>query len=121
MTSPSHWTEADRRRVLAHLAETANVEATLAAFPGLTLSDLRAMLPGDTPPRAGRGVGSSPEVTAGTTVVAHVDGASRGNPGHAAIGVVLEDAMGHILRRISRYIGRTTNNVAEYTALIEAL
>ena len=49
------------------------------------------------------------------------DGASRGNPGHAAIGVVIEDDQGMRLRTFHRYIGTTTNNVAEYQALIDGL
>ncbi len=50
-----------------------------------------------------------------------VDGASKGNPGPAGIGVVISDESGRVLREIGEYIGETTNNVAEYTALIRAL
>jgi ribonuclease HI len=49
------------------------------------------------------------------------DGGARGNPGPAAIGVVLTDSTGADLDAISRTIGETTNNVAEYTAVIEGL
>jgi len=49
------------------------------------------------------------------------DGASRGNPGPAAIGAVLGDTEGRILGRISQCIGKTTNNQAEYRAIIAAL
>lgn len=49
------------------------------------------------------------------------DGASHGNPGPAAIGVVIERAKGDIVCRISEAIGRATNNFAEYTALIRGL
>jgi len=48
------------------------------------------------------------------------DGTSQGNPGEAAIGVVISDGEGNVIEEISRYIGRATNNVAEYKALIEA-
>ncbi len=48
----------------------------------------------------------------------YVDGASRGNPGRAGIGVVVCGADGEVLARVGEYIGRTTNNVAEYMALI---
>lgn len=54
-------------------------------------------------------------------VVLRVDGGSRGNPGPAAIGVVVEDAEGRVLEEISDRIGHTTNNVAEYQALITGL
>ncbi len=51
----------------------------------------------------------------------YVDGASRGNPGPAAIGIVMRDEGGATVVRLSAFIGRTTNNQAEYTALIAAL
>lgn len=54
-------------------------------------------------------------------VVVRPDGASRGNPGPAGIGVVLEDASGRVLREVSEPIGRATNNVAEYRALLRGL
>ncbi len=54
-------------------------------------------------------------------LVARVDGAARGNPGPAGLGVVIEDADGTVLKEIAEPLGRTTNNVAEYTALIRAL
>lgn len=58
----------------------------------------------------------------GLAVRLHTDGASRGNPGPAGAGVVLE-AMpdGAPLAEIAEYLGRTTNNVAEYRALILGL
>lgn len=49
------------------------------------------------------------------------DGGSRGNPGPAGIGVVLSAADGTPLVTLGRFIGRATNNVAEYRALIAAL
>lgn len=49
------------------------------------------------------------------------DGGSRGNPGPAAIGAVLKDAKGTKLGTVSRTIGRTTNNQAEYQALLAGL
>lgn len=52
---------------------------------------------------------------------AHVDGAARGNPGPAGIGVVLEDADGNVVKEIGEPLGRTTNNVAEYSAMVRAL
>ena len=51
----------------------------------------------------------------------HVDGASRGNPGPAGIGITIEDKEGASKVRISSYIGQTTNNQAEYKALITGL
>jgi len=55
------------------------------------------------------------------TWVVYTDGASRGNPGPASIGAVVIDPTGQIRREISETLGVTTNNVAEYKALIAAL
>jgi ribonuclease HI len=54
-------------------------------------------------------------------VVAYADGASRGNPGPAAIGAVLLDEAGREIYTISRPIGVATNNQAEYKAAIAAV
>ena len=54
-------------------------------------------------------------------LVIYIDGASKGNPGEAAIGVVIKNVQKGVLRRISKSIGVTTNNIAEYYALIYAL
>ena len=53
--------------------------------------------------------------------VANIDGASRGNPGPASYGVVLRDPDGKIALELGKNIGRETNNVAEYFALLAAL
>jgi len=50
-----------------------------------------------------------------------VDGASRGNPGPAAIGALIKDGQDRLIARISQRIGTTTNNQAEYRAIIAAL
>ncbi len=50
----------------------------------------------------------------------HTDGGARGNPGQGAVGVVIEQN-GKPIARFGKTIGRTTNNVAEYTGVIEAL
>jgi len=54
-------------------------------------------------------------------IIAYTDGASRGNPGPAAAGFVLTDTDGRQLLSKSFFLDRTTNNVAEYTAVIKAL
>ena len=54
-------------------------------------------------------------------VVVHVDGGARGNPGPAAIAAVAADAAGDVVREASEFIGNTTNNVAEYRALLLGL
>ena len=50
-----------------------------------------------------------------------IDGGSRGNPGPAAAGVVIDDADGKPLYRAGVFLGRATSNVAEYSALVHAL
>jgi ribonuclease HI len=66
---------------------------------------------------------------AGLALIIRTDGAARGNPGPASLGVVLIDAAASGARRpdappiasISEYLGVQTNNVAEYTAVLRAL
>ena len=54
-------------------------------------------------------------------LVLHVDGGARGNPGPAAIGVVLARPDGELVDEIAESIGVATNNVAEYRALLRGL
>jgi len=54
-------------------------------------------------------------------IIVYTDGASRGNPGPAAAAFILSDLVGTRLQAKGFFIGRTTNNVAEYTAIIKAL
>ncbi len=54
-------------------------------------------------------------------LVAHIDGGSRGNPGPAGYGVVIEDEVGRPVAELSEYLGKQTNNYAEYSGLLAAL
>ena len=54
-------------------------------------------------------------------IIVYTDGGSRGNPGPAAAGFVLRDNNGVELKRKAFFLGKTTNNVAEYTAIIKAI
>jgi len=54
-------------------------------------------------------------------LILHVDGGARGNPGPAAIGVVVSNPGGEQIDEISERIGEATNNVAEYRAVLRAL
>jgi ribonuclease HI len=56
-----------------------------------------------------------------TTLRLFTDGAARGNPGPAGLGVVIEDDQGMRLRGLHRYLGIATNNEAEYHAVIDGL
>jgi ribonuclease HI len=128
----------DPRALLEALAATLDGGEVLARFPGLSRDELRQIVReaarlfpsaavahgAIAAPGGGAGAGAKspaaqpawPEV-----VVAHVDGAARGNPGDAGAGVLLSDEAGEPLERIARYLGRATNNTAEYQALLIAL
>ena len=78
------------------------------------------------PPSAHRGArlfsDSSAESSAPAAAYgANIDGGSRGNPGPASYGVVIRDPRGEVVAKLKKYIGRMTNNVAEYYGLIAAL
>ena len=80
------------------------------------------MSPRPPAPRGGSLFGDHhPEQTPIAFHQANIDGGSRGNPGPAAYGVVIRNAKGEIIVRLKKYIGLSTNNVAEYFGLIAAL
>ena len=64
---------------------------------------------------------SHPAAPGSGVYIANIDGASRGNPGPAAYAVVLRDPHGHVVLELAKRMGRETNNVAEYYALLAAL
>ena len=76
-----------------------------------------------TAPRGASLFGDSPSgpKTSSPAYRANIDGGSRGNPGPAAYGVIIRDPGGAIVAELKKYIGRATNNVAEYYGLIAAL
>jgi len=124
----------DPRAVLEALAASLDAGEVLSRFPGLAREDLRALvraaagkLPraasGPAPGPAGRSAPANAE-PAGVwpeEVTVHIDGGSRGNPGEAGVGVYFQDRDGTPLQSIARFIGRATNNTAEYQALLVAL
>ncbi len=60
-------------------------------------------------------------MSAPALLILYTDGAARGNPGPAGAGVSLEDAQGEVLAEARRFLGKATNNQAEYEALILGL
>jgi ribonuclease HI len=64
---------------------------------------------------------SSPAGPPSGVYMANIDGASRGNPGPASYAVVMRDPNGKIILELGKKLGRDTNNVAEYYALLAAL
>jgi ribonuclease HI len=73
------------------------------------------------PPGSARLFADSQATVPAGVHVANIDGASRGNPGPASYAVVLRDPEGKIVLELAKNIGRETNNVAEYFALLAAL
>jgi ribonuclease HI len=59
--------------------------------------------------------------TSPAKLVVHVDGGARGNPGPAAIGVVVSEPDGEVIDEVAERIGTASNNVAEYRALLRGL
>ena len=55
------------------------------------------------------------------TLLANIDGGARGNPGAAGFGVYVQDEQGNEVASLYGYLGRQTNNVAEYAALLAVL
>jgi ribonuclease HI len=59
--------------------------------------------------------------TSGEALHVHIDGASRGNPGEAGFGVHVQDGQGRVRAELYGYLGKASNNVAEYQGLLHAL
>jgi ribonuclease HI len=124
----------DPRAVLEALAASLDAGEVLARFPGLAREDLRGIVRAAAArlPRAAARPASATATGAAAgspassrlwpeEVTVHIDGGARGNPGEAGAGVFFEDRAGAPLERIARYLGRATNNTAEYQALLIAL
>ena len=82
--------------------------------------EARAVLRG-APKAAREAPVSAHEVRPGGVYTINVDGASRGNPGEAGAGAVITGPEGTVLKKLKKYLGIVTNNVAEYQALVMAL
>ena len=70
---------------------------------------------------AGRSDAPAGASTESKTLVAHIDGGARGNPGPSGYGAYLQNEQGRPVAQLSRYLGRQTNNFAEYSALVAVL
>lgn len=94
----------------------ASARAAAGGSPAAARSGSRAK---KAPPSAGSRERSLAAAHAGEIVVAYTDGACSGNPGPAGLGVVVLD--GGARQELGEYLGLTTNNVAELTAILRAL
>ena len=111
--------------LLRVIAEEESLDRTLARFPGLSRTDLVGVLlgrpaPSHPPPRA-HAAGPVHPVRPHRKLRVTSDGAARGNPGPAGAGAVLFDEEGQVLERLGKFLGRQTNNVAEYHGLLLGL
>lgn len=104
--------EDEARSLLRHALASVSVTATV---PSVSSDDMFEMLaaPAVLPP--------TDDDAAATSLIMYVDGASRGNPGKAGAGVLVQDAHGKTIRRLRKRLPDVTNNVAEYSALLTAL
>lgn len=115
-------------RFLKELYRTLDLKETLGNL-GLSEGQAKAILKGLVEERSGGSVHKKPEheaephhkaVAQGVYEV-YVDGASRGNPGPAGAGAVIKAPDGEIVKKLKKYLNLTTNNMAEYSALLTGL
>lgn len=115
-------------RFLEDLSTTLDIQQTIENLR-ITEADARAVIKfllKERPSQVSGEVKSTAKAKAeaGTKAGRHelyVDGASRGNPGPAGAGALIKDPSAKVLRRLKKFLGRTTNNVAEYSALVLGL
>jgi ribonuclease HI len=111
--------------LLRVIAEEESLDRTLDRFPGLSRTDLVGVLLGrpapahPAPPANPHGPVHAVQPRRKLRVTS--DGAARGNPGPAGAGAVVFDMEGHVLERLGKFLGRQTNNVAEYQGLLLGL
>jgi dinuclear metal center YbgI/SA1388 family protein len=117
--SRSPWRKA---HPVSHKAEQAGIARLFDVREATgTFESDEDMGPANPRGRASTSVGEPDRPSEAVVFRLHVDGGSRGNPGPSAIGVVLCDEEGNVVEEIGACIGHTTNNVAEYQALITGL
>jgi ribonuclease HI len=109
--------------VLSYLAQTLSVAKTLKKFPALKPKDLQEILERclQLLSKGKVELSSALPPKRKKEFSIHTDGASRGNPGEAGIGIVIADEHGKTVKELKAYLGMATNNVAEYRAVLVAL
>ncbi|MDW7772384.1 MAG: ribonuclease HI family protein [Desulfobulbaceae bacterium] len=126
----------DKRKIFLTLADRLPENILRELFPELSPGDIRELLkaaadsarpaaakssPTGTDPQFSQYTLPFAEVENGDICSLYTDGASRGNPGEAGAGIVLMDSSGNELQTRSLYLGKCTNNAAEYRALVTGL
>lgn len=113
-------------RFFSELAETLDIRETIKKLD-ISEDDARALLKGLVKKKPAHRdlfdaeTAHKPRSIHRGAYTINVDGASRGNPGPAGAGAVIRDPEGQIIKKLKKYLGRTTNNVAEYNAILIAL
>lgn len=108
-----------KTEILDHLARHLSFIKTIERFPMVSKEDIQEILH-----QSAVFYRSKLEDRASSDTrdfFVYTDGASRGNPGEAGIGVVILDKEGNVIGELKKYLGKNTNNVAEYRALILGL
>lgn len=112
------------KQFIEDLQDTFDVELTIKKLK-ITEADARDILREMAARLFGAAVVESPKSSRSSlsveNLVIHVDGASRGNPGLAGAGAMLKDTQGRVVKKLRRFLGEATNNVAEYEALLMSL
>lgn len=104
--------------ILEAMARTRALTALSGELPDLSRATLRMALEEASHLLRELATSRRSSKPAGRSLILHIDGAARGNPGPAGIGVVLWDEAGTFREEHHAYIGEATNNVAEYEALL---
>ena len=107
--------------VLEFIATQEPLRATLNQFPDMKRSEIRQLLLSLDSRTSRKAPKETPLPVSVDEVFLNTDGAARGNPGPAGAGVFVSDRAGNSLLEDTCYLGETTNNVAEYEALLLGL
>lgn len=107
--------------VLRFIAREEPLGATLSAFPQLDRVKLQRALERAAGLLEGNGVDETPAPPAYLRLRLYSDGAARGNPGPAGAGAVLVEPSGQVVDKLGKFLGRQTNNYAEYQGMLLGL
>jgi len=109
-------------QLLLAIAEHETLEKTRAALQGLTREAAEKLLRGAARQlQQERPAPEAKKAPPAHAVIVYSDGAARGNPGPAGAGAVLVDPAGNVVARLGRFLGKQTNNFAEYQGLLLGL
>ena len=108
-------------QLLLAIAEHETLEKSRAALQGLTREAAEKLLRGAARQLQQEKPPERKKAAPAHSVIVYSDGAARGNPGPAGAGAVLVDHAGNVVARLGRFLGKQTNNFAEYQGLLLGL